>query len=148
MIQIQCVQHWFGLTLNVTLSQLIPGALQIAFEEDREFRQGLPLNYLDFMGVANSELVRCYPCTQNQHYPYPRKLLYSHLLVSPYFHKHPYNLLLLFCQHQFCTETYYQVLTCVQECRLMRCMLFMISITKCPLSYKVTKTHTILSNLK
>ena len=76
MIQIYCVQHQFGLTLNVILSQLIPGALQIAFEEDREFRQGLPLNYLDFMGVANSELVSCYPCTQNQYYHYPRKLLY------------------------------------------------------------------------
>ncbi|XP_020627821.1 bifunctional lysine-specific demethylase and histidyl-hydroxylase NO66-like isoform X2 [Orbicella faveolata] len=38
------------------MEKLIPGALQIAFEEDREFRQGLPLNYLDFMGVANSEL--------------------------------------------------------------------------------------------
>ena len=37
--------------------QLIPGALQVAFEEDREFRQGLPLNYLDYMGVANSESV-------------------------------------------------------------------------------------------
>ena len=47
--------------------QLIPGALQIAFEEDREFRQGLPLNYLDFVGVANSELVSFYPCTQHQH---------------------------------------------------------------------------------
>jgi len=38
------------------MEKLIPGALQIAFEEDREFRQGLPLNYLDFMGVANSDL--------------------------------------------------------------------------------------------
>ncbi|KAL9952077.1 hypothetical protein ACROYT_G039281 [Oculina patagonica] len=38
------------------MEKLIPGALQIAFEEDREFRQGLPLNYLDFMGVANSEV--------------------------------------------------------------------------------------------
>ena len=37
--------------------QLLPGALQIALEEDLEFRQGLPLNYLNFMGVANSELV-------------------------------------------------------------------------------------------
>lgn len=35
--------------------QLLPAALQVAFEEDLEFRQGLPLNYLDFMGVANSE---------------------------------------------------------------------------------------------
>ena len=28
-----------------------------------------------------------------------------------------------------------------KKCRSMRCMLFMISITKCPLSQKVTKTH-------
>ena len=27
------------------------------------------------------------------------------------------------------------------KCRLMRWMLFVVSITKCPLSYKVTKTH-------
>lgn len=38
------------------MEKLIPGALQVAFEEDRDFRQGLPLNYLDYMGVANSEL--------------------------------------------------------------------------------------------
>ena len=36
----------------------------------------------------------------------------------------------------------------VQKCRLMRCMLVMIRITKCPQSYKVTKTHKILSNMK
>ena len=36
----------------------------------------------------------------------------------------------------------------VQKCRLMRRKLFMISITKCPLSQKVTKTHIILSNMK
>ena len=36
----------------------------------------------------------------------------------------------------------------VQKCRLMRCKLIMISITKCPLSQKVTKTRIILSNMK
>ena len=36
----------------------------------------------------------------------------------------------------------------VQKCRLMRCMLVIISITRCPFSYKVSKTHTILSNMK
>ena len=41
----------------IIISQLIPAALQIALEEDLEFRQGLPLNYFNFMGVANSELV-------------------------------------------------------------------------------------------
>jgi len=38
------------------MEKLIPGALQIAFEEDLEFRQGLPLNYLNYVGVANSDL--------------------------------------------------------------------------------------------
>ncbi|XP_068731298.1 ribosomal oxygenase 1-like [Montipora capricornis] len=38
------------------MEKLIPGALQVAFEEDQEFREGLPLNFLDYMGVANSEL--------------------------------------------------------------------------------------------
>lgn len=37
--------------------QLIPGALQVAFEEDLEFREGLPLNFLNYMGVANAEPV-------------------------------------------------------------------------------------------
>lgn len=40
---------------SVWIFQLLPAALQVAFEEDLEFRQGLPLNYLDLMGVANSE---------------------------------------------------------------------------------------------
>lgn len=37
--------------------QLLPGALQVAFEEDLEFREGLPLNFLNYMGVANAEVV-------------------------------------------------------------------------------------------
>lgn len=47
----------FSILFEYSNLQLIPGALQVAFEEDREFRQGLPLNYLDYMGVANSESV-------------------------------------------------------------------------------------------
>uniref|UniRef100_H3BDR0 Bifunctional lysine-specific demethylase and histidyl-hydroxylase n=2 Tax=Latimeria chalumnae TaxID=7897 RepID=H3BDR0_LATCH len=35
------------------LQEIIPAALQIALEEDVEFRQGLPLDYLDYMGVQN-----------------------------------------------------------------------------------------------
>lgn len=37
--------------------QLMPAALEIAMEEDIEFRKGLPLDYLQFMGVQNSEKV-------------------------------------------------------------------------------------------
>uniref|UniRef100_A0A8C1Q9J1 Bifunctional lysine-specific demethylase and histidyl-hydroxylase n=1 Tax=Cyprinus carpio TaxID=7962 RepID=A0A8C1Q9J1_CYPCA len=37
------------------LLKLIPAALEIAMEEDVEFRKGLPLDYLQFMGVQNSE---------------------------------------------------------------------------------------------
>ncbi|XP_069090772.1 ribosomal oxygenase 1 [Pleurodeles waltl] len=37
------------------LEKLLPAALQVALEEDVEYRQGLPLDYLDYMGVQNSE---------------------------------------------------------------------------------------------
>ncbi|KAM6953932.1 ribosomal oxygenase 1 [Aplochiton taeniatus] len=37
------------------LSKVVPAALQIAMEEDVEFRQGLPLEYLTYMGVQNSD---------------------------------------------------------------------------------------------
>ncbi|XP_026097179.1 ribosomal oxygenase 1-like isoform X2 [Carassius auratus] len=37
------------------LLKLMPAALEIAMEEDVEFRKGLPLDYLQFMGVQNSE---------------------------------------------------------------------------------------------
>ncbi|XP_060068982.1 ribosomal oxygenase 1-like isoform X2 [Ylistrum balloti] len=36
--------------------KLMPRALQIAIEEDVEFRKGLPRGYLNFMGVANSDV--------------------------------------------------------------------------------------------
>lgn len=35
--------------------KLVPRALQIAMEEDIEFREGLPLDYLSYMGLANSD---------------------------------------------------------------------------------------------
>ena len=37
--------------------QLVPRALQIATEEDLEFRQALPKDYLNYMGVAFSDKV-------------------------------------------------------------------------------------------
>ncbi|XP_028653091.2 ribosomal oxygenase 1 [Erpetoichthys calabaricus] len=37
------------------LEKLLPAALQIAVEEDVEFREGLPLDYFSYMGVQNSE---------------------------------------------------------------------------------------------
>ncbi|XP_051954124.1 ribosomal oxygenase 1 [Xyrauchen texanus] len=37
------------------LLKLMPAALESAMEEDVEFRRGLPLDYLQFMGVQNSE---------------------------------------------------------------------------------------------
>lgn len=36
---------------------MVPAALEIAMEEDVEFRQGLPLDYLTYMGVQNSDKV-------------------------------------------------------------------------------------------
>ncbi|XP_051867635.1 ribosomal oxygenase 1 [Pristis pectinata] len=37
------------------LRKLFPAALDLAIEDDVEFREGLPLDYLDYMGVQNSE---------------------------------------------------------------------------------------------
>lgn len=37
------------------LEKLLPAALQMALEEDVEYRQGLPIGYLGYMGVANSD---------------------------------------------------------------------------------------------
>ncbi|XP_066553589.1 ribosomal oxygenase 1 [Amia ocellicauda] len=39
------------------LEKLVPAALQVAIEEDVEFREGLPLDYLTYMGVQHSEKV-------------------------------------------------------------------------------------------
>lgn len=35
----------------------MPAAMQISMEEDVEFRRGLPLDYLQYMGVQHSEKV-------------------------------------------------------------------------------------------
>ncbi|XP_062406441.1 ribosomal oxygenase 1 [Sardina pilchardus] len=37
------------------LTKLVPAAVEIAVEEDVEFRKGLPLDYLSYMGVQNSD---------------------------------------------------------------------------------------------
>ncbi|NWY52985.1 RIOX1 oxygenase, partial [Chionis minor] len=39
------------------LEKLLPAALQMALEEDVEYRQGLPMDYLGYMGVANLDAV-------------------------------------------------------------------------------------------
>uniref|UniRef100_A0A8C3FV84 Bifunctional lysine-specific demethylase and histidyl-hydroxylase n=1 Tax=Chrysemys picta bellii TaxID=8478 RepID=A0A8C3FV84_CHRPI len=39
------------------LEKLLPAALQMAIEEDVEYRQGLPIDYLEYMGVVNSDVV-------------------------------------------------------------------------------------------
>uniref|UniRef100_UPI001292D6D2 ribosomal oxygenase 1 n=1 Tax=Lonchura striata TaxID=40157 RepID=UPI001292D6D2 len=39
------------------LEKLLPAALQMALEEDVEYRRGLPMDYLRYMGVANSDTV-------------------------------------------------------------------------------------------
>lgn len=43
---------WAGL-----LEKLVPAALETAVAEDAELRRGLPLDYLDYMGVVNSDTV-------------------------------------------------------------------------------------------
>lgn len=47
-------------TRTLCSSQLVPAALEVAMEEDVEFRRGLPLDYLTYMGVQNSEKVISY----------------------------------------------------------------------------------------
>ena len=37
--------------------QLLPQALRIAMEEDLDFRKGLPIGYLNHVGVSNSDKV-------------------------------------------------------------------------------------------
>uniref|UniRef100_A0A8D2KSE4 Bifunctional lysine-specific demethylase and histidyl-hydroxylase n=2 Tax=Varanus komodoensis TaxID=61221 RepID=A0A8D2KSE4_VARKO len=37
------------------LEKLLPAALQMAIEEDVEYRQGLPVDYLEYMGIVNSD---------------------------------------------------------------------------------------------
>lgn len=37
--------------------KVVPAALEVAMEEDVAFRQGLPLDYLTYMGVQNSDMV-------------------------------------------------------------------------------------------
>lgn len=47
-------------TVDITalkIKQMLPAALEIATEEDTEFRRGLPLDYLTYMGVQNSDKV-------------------------------------------------------------------------------------------
>ncbi|XP_034996629.2 ribosomal oxygenase 1 [Zootoca vivipara] len=39
------------------LEKLLPAALQMAIEEDVEYRRGLPTDYLEYMGVLNSDVV-------------------------------------------------------------------------------------------
>ncbi|NXH12251.1 RIOX1 oxygenase, partial [Bucco capensis] len=39
------------------LEKLLPAALHMALEEDVEYRQGLPMDYLGYMGIANSDVV-------------------------------------------------------------------------------------------
>ncbi|XP_024912687.1 ribosomal oxygenase 1 isoform X2 [Cynoglossus semilaevis] len=38
------------------LQKVVPAALEVAMEEDVAFRQGLPLDYLTYMGVQNSDM--------------------------------------------------------------------------------------------
>lgn len=37
--------------------KVVPAALEIAMEEDVDYRRGLPLDYLSYMGVQNSDKV-------------------------------------------------------------------------------------------
>lgn len=45
----------------VVSSQLVPAALEVAMDEDVDFRRGLPLDYLTYMGLQNSDMVKLVP---------------------------------------------------------------------------------------
>ena len=50
--------------MNKTLLfKLVPRALEIAIDEDVEFRRGLPVGYLNSMGIANSGSVSDTPAS-------------------------------------------------------------------------------------
>lgn len=44
---------------------MVPRALQIAIDEDVEFRRGLPREYSSYMGIANSDMVSSAVSLQN-----------------------------------------------------------------------------------
>ena len=44
-------------TLFRLIYQVVSASLEIAMEEDVEYRRGLPLDYLTYMGVQNSDKV-------------------------------------------------------------------------------------------
>lgn len=46
--------------MNAYCVQVVPRTLQLAAEEDVDFRKSLPLDYLNYMGVAFSESVSPY----------------------------------------------------------------------------------------
>ena len=50
------MHHWLTFCYNnYCCLQLLPSALAVAIEEDKDFRQGLPLDYLQYMGVTHSD---------------------------------------------------------------------------------------------
>lgn len=65
--QANCIEDIHSLHITVSCHQLntygdllekiLPSALKLAMEEDLEFRQGLPPNYLQHLGIAHSEQV-------------------------------------------------------------------------------------------
>ena len=43
--------------IRLIISKLLPRALDVATSEDVLFREGLPINFLSYMGVSKSDLV-------------------------------------------------------------------------------------------
>ncbi|MGH0148075.1 UNVERIFIED_CONTAM: hypothetical protein FKN15_020428 [Acipenser sinensis] len=56
-VQLEGKKHWrvYNPRTKEEVLPQVSSPLQIAIEEDVEFRQGLPLDYLSYMGVQNSE---------------------------------------------------------------------------------------------
>lgn len=61
----------FEILKHFVISQLVPQAVQLAIEENVEFRRGLPRDYNRYMGIAHSEKV----CTHIQAHTYMRLCL-------------------------------------------------------------------------
>ena len=51
----QCLVIKGLIDMFVSFPQLVPQALAVAMEEDVDMRRGLPTDYLQYMGVANSD---------------------------------------------------------------------------------------------
>lgn len=63
---------------------MVPKALQMAIDEDVEFRRGLPREYSSYMGIANSDMVskQTIQVNQNPLTEYVRNKIHNHMVLG------------------------------------------------------------------